>query len=316
MKFDFSSYRVLIIGDVILDEYKIGQVERLSPENPIPVLSDCKLEYRLGGAANVAHNMKTLGAKSQLLSVIGLDQNGQILKELLEEKRIKAELIKDDSRITTCKTRYFDDGKPLIRVDYEDDKNLSQEINAKLIQALELLLNGELYDLIVLQDYNKGCLNKDNIENIIQIAKERNIKIVVDPKVKNFNLYKNADLIKPNLNEFRSWISKEGDHIDFDEEVNQLNKELNINNWFITLSDQGIFAKKNKISFRVPTASIEDVDVCGAGDSVICILGLLLLENLLINEMAGIANKVGGLACKSFGTSVVSIEQLNQSMNA
>jgi len=260
---EFNNTTALVIGDVMVDAYSFGKVSRISPEAPVPVVDIFKKENRLGGAANVAKNIKALGAKCILCSVIGDEADSDEFLKLIEKNQIVGDaLVRSGNRKTTVKHRVMSGSHQLLRLDEEDKNNISSEENNKLIQNIEEVL--DKVDVVILQDYDKGVLSAKNIALIIEKANKKAIPVVVDPKKVNFKEYKNVNLFKPNLKEIN-----EGFDLDIDasninsieEGVNRLKEKMQIDNVLLTLSEHGIYFDFGNEKGLIPTEakSISDV---------------------------------------------------------
>ncbi len=306
----FKSKRIAIIGDVMLDAYIIGSVTRISPEAPVPIVGLSKKENRLGGAANVALNIVSLGAEAIICSVIGQDLDGNELIEIIEKEGVSSSgLVQSSYRKTTVKTRIIGNNQQLLRVDSEQTNNISQEEEEKLILKVKELMEGGI-DAIIFEDYNKGVLTPYVIEQILNLSKLHNIPTTVDPKKDNFFAYKGVTLFKPNLKELKEGLNVSfsiQDKIAFEEAVAQLESKLNNKNTFITLSEHGVFIKSSSAKHYIPAHIRTIADVSGAGDTVISVATLCLTVGLPIEEIAAYANLAGGLVCEKSG--VVSIEK-------
>jgi len=308
----FANFRVVVIGDVMLDNYKFGKVHRMSPEAPVPVVLFEKEENRIGGAGNVALNLIALGAQPIVCSVIGNDLAGKTLIDKFSESNISSEgIVKSNNRPTTVKSRIISNKQQLLRIDSEITSPISQEESDELMERLALLLI-EGIDALIFEDYNKGVLTEQLIQQIIDFAKINNIVTCVDPKFDNFLAYKQVDLFKPNLKEL-----KEGLNFDINmhaspekliEAVELLESKLSNVISLITLSEFGVLVKKGKL-IHTAKAHIRNIsDVSGAGDTVIAVACLCLLADLSFVEIAEIANIAGGLVCEYAG--VVSIDKM------
>lgn len=312
----FKKKRILVIGDVMIDSYLIGTVNRVSPEAPVPIINLKKTEDRLGGAANVALNLLALGATPVLCAIVGQDQGGDLFNELLYQNDLSTEgIIKSPGRMTTRKTRVIGNKQHLLRIDEEEVTSLTITEEIQLINRVkELVSNG--VDAIILEDYNKGLLTKKVIKEVIAFANENNVIITVDPKKENFLEYKNVTLFKPNLKEL-----KEGLHLDFDFSQNRdafevaiAKLELELNNAisFVTLSEHGVFIKEGDQKNYIPAHVRNIADVSGAGDTVISVATLCLTAGLEPKDVAEIANLSGGLVCELSGVVPVDKEQLRK----
>jgi rfaE bifunctional protein kinase chain/domain len=305
----FSGKKIAVVGDVMLDAYLRGGVFRVSPEAPVPIVSLDKQEDRLGGAANVALNLVSLGAKAIICSVIGNDKDGSRLVDLLAEQGISSEgIVQSENRQTTVKTRVIGNNQQLLRIDAEqtDDINTSEE-NQIIAKIQHLIEQG--IDALIFEDYNKGVLTQNVIEKIIQLCQENQVVTTVDPKKTNFLAYKGVTLFKPNLKELKEGLDVHfsiENKSDFEDAVQQLEQILQNEITFITLSEHGVFIKNEADKFYIPAHLRNIADVSGAGDTVISVATLCLTLGLPISEIAEIANLAGGLVCEKSG--VVSIE--------
>jgi rfaE bifunctional protein kinase chain/domain len=311
----FQKLNVLVIGDVMVDRYLTGTVDRISPEAPVPVVHLMERDNRLGGAANVALNIKALGATPYLCSVIGKDENGQGFLDMLPEYQLSAKgILQSEHRKTTVKTRVIASHQHLLRVDTEDTHDLvSDEVEAFLNRIRDLLESKEIH-VILFQDYNKGVLTEHLIRELILEGIKRDIPTAVDPKYKNFWAYKHVTLFKPNLKEIRSQLSTP--LAVTDEGLRGASKVIKgkLGNTYtmITLSDKGLFVDDNQQHFLLPTHPRDIADVCGAGDTVISIAALCLALGLTPKEMGTLANLAGGQVCEHVGVVPVDRAQLEE----
>lgn len=310
----FVGMRILVIGDVMIDSYLRGKVNRVSPEAPVPIVSLDKEEDRLGGAANVAINLVAMGAIPTICSVVGADKHGKDLKALLEESAISAEgLVFSEQRKTTVKTRVIGNNQQLLRIDSEQTNPISIDEELHLINAVKALIDNGV-DGVVFEDYNKGVLTENCISSIIQYANEKGVITTVDPKKDNFLAYKNVTLFKPNLKELKEGLgldfSYSSDRTQFLEAVQKLELKLNNAISFVTLSEHGVFIKKDKEQFFNPAHIRNIADVSGAGDTVISIATLCLIAGLPLELIAEISNIAGGLVCEKSGVVSIDKEQL------
>lgn len=299
----FNELNVLIIGDVMIDAYTWGKVERISPEAPVPVVNVSHREIRLGGAGNVVLNVQALGAKAIICSVVGADSYGNSLLNLLTEKGLSTEgIIQSPTRITTVKERIIAGSQQVVRVDTETDKLISeQERNDLLDKVKELATTA---DVIIFEDYDKGVLSPELIKAITDFANEQQIPTVVDPKKRNFLHYRETTLFKPNLKEL-----KEGLNIHFDvnnptelsQAVTHLKETLALKGAFITLSEKGVYIDAANQQVHIPAHIRKIADVSGAGDTVISIAACCVALDLNPSLVAGLANLGGGLVCESLG---------------
>lgn len=309
----FRKLKVLIIGDVMIDRYLEGEVRRISPEAPVPVVNWGSTEDRLGGAANVALNVSALGATPYLFSVIGRDDNHHHFLELLHQHDLDPRGISlSDERITTVKTRVIAQSQHLLRVDKEDQHDLSLSETTVLLDSLRRCLTEEKIDVIVFQDYNKGVLTKEVIKTVITEAQRSQIPTIVDPKFNNFWTYRNVTLFKPNLREIRDQfpfaIQPEVYSLQLASQA--LRERLQHEITLITLSEKGLFAEDRSGHFLIPTQPRTIADVCGAGDTVISTVALGLGLQLPLKEIGQLANLAGGQVCEKVGVVPVNREQL------
>lgn len=306
----FKDQDVLIIGDVMIDSYVEGKVNRISPEAPVPILNFARRENRLGGAANVALNIHSLGANPIICSVVGDDENAQIFLNLLKEEGVSAEGIhRSSERITTVKTRIIGNNQQMVRIDEENTHFLSADEEEKFLGRVEKVIDSNAVKAIIFQDYNKGTLSKNVIRKVIEMANERGIITTVDPKKLNFYAFKDVTLFKPNLKELKEGMNVE--FTDFKEGVknssDQLRDKLNAQMIFTTLSEHGVFITDEKAHFFIPAHVRNIADVSGAGDTVISVATLCLIAELDIKWIAELANLAGGMVCERVG--VVSIDK-------
>lgn len=322
MKFDtkslidsFQKLNVLVVGDVMLDTYLEGDVERISPEAPVPVVSVNKRERRLGGAANVAVNLKAAGANTFLASVVGNDEEGHVLQVLMEKWQINAEgLVFSPERPTTEKTRIMCRNQQMLRYDREVTTDLSRKDSRELIEAVEALVKDYDINIIILQDYDKGVLTRGVINSILTLAEDHNILTAVDPKRKHFFDYTGVTLFKPNLKEVKEGLHLI--HLDASEKGQLENAAVKLKDkirndiTLITLSDKGMFAARDGESLTLDAHLRNIADVSGAGDTVIAIASLSLAAGATLYEMAELSNIAGGLVCEYPGVVPVNKEQL------
>lgn len=299
----FDNLRVLIIGDVMIDSYLWGKVERISPEAPVPIVNVQRRDKRLGGAGNVALNISAMGATPILCSMIGEDLDGDNLITLVENAGLSAEgILRTPSRITTIKHRIMSGSYHILRVDSEIDTEINEAETTRLIDKAKELIPS--CDVIIFQDYDKGVLNKKVIEAVSAFAKSKNIPTVVDPKKRNFLHYKNISLFKPNRKELREGLKIDWELNDIDEiekSVDLLRKSIDVNTILITLSEKGIFISDNGQKHLIPAHLREISDVSGAGDTVISIAALCYAMNLSPKFLASLSNLGGGLVCEHVG---------------
>lgn len=310
----FSNHRIMIIGDVMIDTYLWGKVERISPEAPVPVVTGTKEENRLGGAANVALNVQSMGATPILCSVIGSDSYSKTFYGLLENKGMTSKgIIEDNERITTVKTRVISNHQHLLRVDREIDDLLSPNMEKRFIEHILTVLNQNNISAIIFQDYDKGSITPNVISEVVKEANKRKIPTLVDPKKRNFGAYHDTTLFKPNFKELNEGLKVEATKTKPDslnEAAKILHREKNIALVMITLSEAGVFISNGK-EYRIIPAHIRDIaDVSGAGDTVIGVASLCLAAKLDPFTTAAIANMAGGLVCEKMGVVPIEKEKL------
>ena len=312
----FNKFNILIIGDVMIDSYMWGKVDRISPEAPVPVVMSSKQENRLGGAANVALNVQALGANPILCSVIGSDSKSKTFNSLLKKRNLSNEgIVENESRKTTVKTRIIADNQHVLRVDEEIDTELSPETEKEFINKILTILSTKQIHAVIFEDYDKGCITAEVIKNVVAFANKNNIPTLVDPKKRNFMEYKNVTLFKPNFKELVEGSKidiKKGDLEGVFEASQKLHSELSAKYFLITLSELGVFISYNN-SYKTIPAEIRDIaDVSGAGDTLIGTAGLCLAAGLEPELIAGISNLAGGLVCEKVGVVPINKEQLLQ----
>lgn len=312
---DFTKKKILIIGDVMSDAYWWGGVNRISPEAPVQVVDINKKEYRLGGAANVAVNLKRLGASPLLCSVIGTEQEGETFSELIKEEGIVPDyLVQSNERPTTVKTRVMGDKHQLIRMDNETTEPLSQDEEKGLLTKVKTAIQKS--DAILFVDYDKGVLNSDFIQQVIQMAKKQGIPSIVDPKKRNFFEYEGVTLFKPNIKELQNGLGVDlGDPVEISalkQSVKNLQSRLKNDLAFITLSEQGVFITDYEQSLHFPAHYRNIFDVSGAGDTVISVATLALAAGLELDMVAEMANLAGGLVCEEVGVAPINKEKFFQ----
>jgi len=302
--------QVLIVGDVMLDRYLTGIVSRISPEAPVPIVLHRDTEDRLGGAANVALNIRALGSQPILCSVVGNDQEGTLFNNLLPAQGISgAGIVRSEERQTTVKTRVLGNNQQMLRIDREDIHELSQNEADALLKKIINLLDQRPVDALILQDYNKGVLSQYVIENILEAAYKRGILTAVDPKKNHFLSYVGVDLFKPNLKEIRDsapfYVTPDLESLN--RAASFLAEKLRNQFTMITLSEKGLYLNDGQRGNLYPTIPRNVADVSGAGDTVISIATLAMCAKLPMNIMAALSNLAGGQVCEFSG--VVSVNR-------
>ena len=320
---NFTRLKVLIVGDVMVDAYVWGRVERISPEAPVPVVRVQRRENRLGGAANVALNVQALGAMPLLCAVVGNDPPGQAFRELLDERVIAPDYVTvSNERRTTIKERVIAGSQQVARVDTEHDHLLSDSEQNQLLQQAEKAL--EQADVVIFQDYDKGVLSEPVIRQITQQAQQRGIPVAVDPKKRNFLHYRNAMLFKPNLKELRLGLQQErlalhqedyaplhDEQAAIREASTRLRTLLHHRSTLITRSEKGVFIDSEADEHHFIPAHVRQIaDVSGAGDTVISIAALCLAMDASLATLAALANLGGGIVCEYTGVVPIDRERL------
>jgi rfaE bifunctional protein kinase chain/domain len=310
----FNNLNVLIIGDVMVDSYLWGKVNRISPEAPVPIVTVKNKERRLGGAANVALNIQALGANPILCSVIGVDIEGQAFMELLKTQKLSQKgILKSRDRITTVKTRIIGNNSQLLRVDEEEETDIIYTETQQLLTLISYIINHDKIDVIIFEDYNKGLINTKLISKVVELSKSKNIPTCVDPKKKNFNSYKGVSLFKPNIKELREGIKLDN----YVENINEIQRAVSsyrvkqkIETVLVTLAEKGVITNSRKVKEHLPAHIRSIADVSGAGDTVISVASLCRALECSDILTAAIANLSGGLVCEQIGVVPVNKEQL------
>jgi rfaE bifunctional protein kinase chain/domain len=312
----FGTVKAGVIGDIMLDTYLWGHVERISPEAPVPVVSLDRREYRIGGAGNVALNLASLGARVATFSVIGMEEEGKVLEGLLGSNEIDTGyLLKSPARITTSKARVMGRNQQMMRLDSETTRDLSVPEEDDLIGQVERYLERERPQVMVFEDYNKGVLTARVIREVIRLCRHHNVVTAVDPKRKNFFSYQGVTIFKPNLKEVKEGLNLLLDDVrlpalrDIHE---QLADKLQHHISFITLSEKGVFYQSGEQSALIPSHLRNIADVSGAGDTVIAVASLVYAVTRDVQLMAEVANIAGGLVCEEVGTAAINKDRLLQ----
>ncbi len=310
----FKNLKVGVIGDMMLDTYWWGKVDRISPEAPVPIVTVSKREQRIGGAGNVALNLAAFGARVDALGMIGNDDDGAQLTKMLNEQDISTYFLAESNiRPTTNKIRIISRNQHMMRLDAEITESLSKEEETEVLNSFSNYLQQIKPDIVIFEDYNKGVLTPKVISDAITMCKNNNVLIAVDPKRKNFFSYSGADIFKPNLQEAKDSLNIILDDLN-EEDLNnihdRLKKELNHNISFITLSERGVFYKNSEESNIIPTHIRKIADVSGAGDTVIAVASLVYASTKNVKLMAEVSNIAGGLVCEEVGTVAINKEKL------
>lgn len=296
--------RMLVVGDVMLDRYWFGEVNRISPEAPVPIVRIEKSEERLGGAANVARNAVALGMAAGLLGVIGVDEAGNIVESLLQDSGIQSYLNRDQAISTIIKLRVIGRQQQLLRIDFEE-KPTEMVLRDKLSRFNALISD---YDVIVLSDYAKGSLV--NIAEMISTARDADKMILVDPKGNDFSRYAGATVLTPNKSEMKQIIGEWTSESDLTEKAQDLRRKLDLKALLLTRSEEGMTLYTDDEVFHVPAMAREVFDVSGAGDTVIATMATMLAEGKSMRDAVLMANRAGGLVVGKLGTATVTREEL------
>lgn len=310
----FNSLNILIIGDVMMDSYVWGKVDRISPEAPVPVVRVTKTENRLGGASNVALNVQSLGAKPIICAIIGDDKEGLDFLALLDKENLSREgILTVEGRPTTVKTRIIAQNQQIVRVDAETDGNISSLTSSQVQDKISRIISDHKIGAIIFEDYDKGLITEELILWTVNLANQKGIITIVDPKKRNFHFYKNVTLFKPNLNELKEGLKINIDPretLQVESAVKGLKKQIGAKIIMLTLSENGVFISSDKGQKLIP-AHIRDIaDVSGAGDTVIATAALCLAAGLDEFQTAAVANLAGGLVCEHVGVVPIKKAQL------
>lgn len=312
----FDHLNILVIGDVMIDAYLWGTVNRISPEAPVPILNATRCDYRPGGAANVALNIQSLGGNPILCSAIGDDENGRMFENLMEKFTLsKSGLITDNKRITTTKKRIISGNQHILRIDEEQTDELDAVMEAQFLARILELMDSLRIDAIVFEDYDKGVITPTLIEQVVARARKENIPTLVDPKKRNFLNYKGVSLFKPNLKELTEGLKIEVDKQDYASiytGAKRLKETLQADRCMITLSEKGVLITADEGYFAYPAKLREIIDVSGAGDTVISVSALCLACGVPVDILAQMANIAGGLVCEKLGVIPIDKEVFKQ----
>ena len=300
----FSKARLLVVGDVMLDRYWFGDTGRISPEAPVPVVQVAKIDERLGGAANVARNASALGAKTTILGVIGQDEAGKRVEQLLQESGVQSQLQADSKVPTTVKLRVIARQQQLIRLDFEETP--SQNSLDEKLKRFESLL--PQVDVVILSDYGKGAL--EQVSAMIALAKANKKLVLVDPKGDAYSKYKGATVLTPNRSELRQVIGQWSDEADLTKRAQSMRQELELSALLLTRSEEGMTLFTEKGTEHVRAQAREVFDVSGAGDTVIATLAVAMAAGWPLERAMALANRAGGIVVGKLGTATVSAEEL------
>lgn len=309
---NFSKVKVLIVGDIMIDRFWWGEVTRISPEAPVPVVKLEKTSLIAGGAANVSANVAGLGAQAFLVGIVGEDEEAKLIPEILSRANVSEELIiKSPNRQTTVKTRIIAHGQQIVRLDQESKDKLDSEEERKVWENIENFL--DKVDVIIISDYAKGLLTEELLERLITTANRLSKIVLVDPKGKNFNKYKNASILTPNRSEVLEAYKLENFEKDIAEKISQeIISELNLDALLVTQGEEGMSLFEKNRELRHLKSSARDVyDVTGAGDTVIACLAVAVGSRMSFLEAAKFANLAAGLVIEHIGTTPITLEMLN-----
>jgi len=319
----FKDKRVMIVGDVMIDSYLWGVVDRISPEAPVPVVDVNHREERLGGAANVALNVRALGVEAILCSVVGRELKGDVFLKIMKEEGLATDgIYRSGNRITTTKFRIIGNNSQLLRVDEEHTHDLVEDDEKEFLNMCFRQIENNTIDVLIIQDYNKGILTPMVISSIIEKANAMNVPVVVDPKKKNFELYRNVTLFKPNLKELKEGLNIEFSQPEEDvlnDTVGLLREKINNDIALITLSEHGIYIsseKEGKTESHLLAAHMRNIsDVSGAGDTVVSVASLCLAAGTNLKAIAEVSNLAGGIVCEKVGVVPIDKERFVEELN-
>jgi rfaE bifunctional protein kinase chain/domain len=303
---DTSKARVLVVGDVMLDRYWYGDVSRISPEAPVPVVvvNEKKEDLRLGGAANVAHNCAALGARTTLLSVVGNDEAGRLLEQLLKRNGVQSNLHRDRSIRTTEKLRIIGRQQQLVRLDFE--RTPSREVLASKLTQYRAALPE--CDVVILSDYGKGGMT--HIRQMLQLARRTKKRVLVDPKGDDYSRYRGASIITPNRAELREVVGTWQDEADMSRRAESLRRKLGLEALLVTRGEEGMTLFRAGRKVHIKTEAREVFDVSGAGDTVIAALAVMLAAAQSVEAAMRIANRAAGIVVGKFGTAVATYAEV------
>ena len=310
---DFSNCKILIVGDVMLDKYYFGKVERISPEAPVPIVNIVREESRLGGASNVANNISSLGGQAILCGAVGYDFFGKEIERMAHRKGIRTEFIKTEQP-TITKARIIGGRQQIVRLDYEQHLEIPEKTKEDFKVELEKLIH-EIPTLVI-SDYGKGMVSEEFCTFLITVAKQHEVKVIVDPKGQNWAKYTGADLITPNVKELGDIIGHPVDNDDHAVETSakEIIRQYGLEAILVTRSEKGMSLVNKQETIHIPTHSQEVFDVSGAGDTVVAALALALTAGNGIKESIRIANIAAGIVVQKIGTATLTAEELEKAM--
>ncbi|MBO4556480.1 MAG: D-glycero-beta-D-manno-heptose-7-phosphate kinase [Elusimicrobiales bacterium] len=318
----FNGTKVLVIGDIMLDRFEYGKVERISPEAPVPVFKFAKEKMMLGGAGNVVANLVSLGCRTTFIGIIGDDFNGELLLNMLKKSGAHSHTLKLPDYPTIIKTRYIANNNHLLRADQEEPMPFEEELIPKFMGILEKAVSRA--DIVLVSDYNKGLVNSKVCPKIIEICRKAGKKVIIDPKGADYSKYSGATLVKPNLKEFSEATGRKYDtkSANFRQDIISgakfLFEKYGIKNLIVTLSEHGMMvipSESSENAVQIPTAAREVFDVSGAGDTSLAALGAALGAGVPISDAAQLANAASGIVVAKLGTATVSAEELKQALH-
>lgn len=313
MQLSFENTNILVIGDIMLDKYYFGSVKRISPEAPVPVVNVNREEMTLGGASNVANNIITMGGNVCLCGSIGEDFHGKELKRLADDKNIITNLIKTEHP-TITKTRIIGERQQIVRLDFEEKLKIEEEVIDNYFNSLSELIDKS--DLVIISDYAKGFVSPYLCNKVLSYCNANDKKVIVDPKGRDWNKYKGAWLITPNVKELGDINGEEIDNTDFDivRAAKHVQYKYNIEQLLITRSEKGMSLCSDSKAIHIPTHSEEVFDVSGAGDTVVAALSLAIAAGHNIEEAIHISNVAAGVVIKKMGTASLTVNELNEAL--
>lgn len=301
---DCKNARVLVVGDVMLDRYWFGNVERISPEAPVPIVHVQRTEERPGGAANVARNVAALGGQATLLSVVGDDEAGRSLLALLEKEQVKTIFHQDAQLPTTVKLRVIGRQQQLMRIDFETPP--SREVLEDKLDDFESLVDS--VDVVILSDYGKGSLT--HVTKMIDAAKRHGKRVLIDPKGDDFSKYRGATMLTPNRGEFREVAGRWANETELAKKAAAVREQYNFEALLVTRSEEGMSLFTQNEAVHEPTQAREVYDVSGAGDTVIATIALMLAAGASMTDAMRIANRAAGVVVGKLGTATVTQQEL------
>lgn len=310
----FEKMHILIVGDVMVDSYLWGDVNRISPEAPVPIIATTGRENRLGGAANVALNIHSLGAVPVMCSVIGSDKAGGIFKDLMKDIGLTTDgIIASDKRKTTIKTRIISHNHHLLRVDEEETTPIAADLQERLKVHLKSLLDTYTIDAVIFEDYDKGTLTPEVIAYAVEQANAKGIPTLVDPKKRHFHDYKNVTFFKPNFKEFKEGLKLDissSDKAGIVAAAQSFIKDQGIGHFMVTMAEKGVMITDTTTPHFIPAEVRSIADVSGAGDTLISVSSLCLAAGMQPRMVAAVANMAGGLVCEHSGVVPIDKQEL------